>query len=77
MLNDDARRLMDESPIKTSLESTDTGLSIHALTLFGWMHEKQNLGVTGINIAHDGNLHFGERRTICVPVYRDIPRIWY
>ncbi len=77
VMNDDARRLMDESPIKTSLATTDAGLSIHALTLFGWMHEKQNLGVTDINIAHDGDLHFGERRTICDPAFRDIPRIWY
>lgn len=77
VLNDDARRMMDESPFKTSLATTDAGFSIHALTLFGWMHKKQNLGVTDINIAHNGALHFGDRRTICDPVFRDIPCIWY
>ena len=77
VLNDDARQIMTDSPIKTSLVTTDTGLSIHALTLFGWMHEKQNLGITNINIDHRGDLHFGDRRTICDPVFCDIPRIWY
>ncbi len=28
------------------------------------MHEKQNLGVTDINISHDGDLNFGDRRDL-------------
>ncbi len=35
VLNDNARRMIDESPFMTSLATTDVGFSIHALTLFG------------------------------------------
>ena len=78
VLNDDARRLMIDSPFTTtSLDATSNGISIHALTLFGWMHEKQNLGVTDITIARGGDLQIGDRQTMCDPVFRDMPDIWY
>ena len=77
VLNDDAHCLMINSPFTTSTETTPDGILIHALTLFGWMHEKQNLGVTSITVTRGGDLHFGDRQTICEPVFRDTPDIWY
>jgi hypothetical protein len=77
VLTDQAIRLKDELPTSTSIEASSDKLTIHALTLHGWMHEKQNLGVTPIVICHDGQLILGERQTICAPVVRELPQIWY
>jgi hypothetical protein len=63
--------------LKTTFVSNSKLATIHALTLYGWMHEKQNLGFTDIQIGIDGKLQFGERQTLCEPVFDKLPAIWY
>ena len=58
------------------MRSSPESVNIEALTLFGWMHEKQNLGFTEIRIA-PGDLQIGGRQTICEPVFESMPNIWY
>ena len=77
VLNQNARRIINSSPAKTFTSVSSNSFSIHALTLYGWMHEKQELGVTDITVFNDGDYQIGDRRTICDPVFDEIPRIWY
>jgi hypothetical protein len=77
VLNDRATRLGTEMELSTWLDSSADELVIHALTLLGWMHEKQNLGVTDISVLRDGNVVTGKRQTVCEPVFLEIPWIWY
>lgn len=77
LLTAEARRLVADSSLATSLDKVDNGIVIHALTLFGWMHKKQDLGVTDIHVSGSGDLRFGDRQSICRPVFRNIPVIYY
>ena len=75
-LNEAAQRLLSDR-LLTSMVSKRNQLTIQALTLYGWMHEKQNLGFTDIEIRRGGELSFGDRETLCEPVFDTMPRIWY
>ena len=76
MLNEQSRRLASGSA-ETSVSISDASLTIQALTLFGWMHDKQNLGVTEITIDRNGGLKLSDRQTICDPVFSVVPQFWY
>lgn len=74
--NEALNALLNDS-LATTMVSTEDQLTIHALTLYGWMHEKQNLGFTEITFTCDGQLEFGERQTVCDPVFEKMPEYWY
>ena len=76
VLSEDAKQLVTRSEHSTTMRSSPESVNIEALTLFGWMHEKQNLGFTEIRIA-PGDLQIGGRQTICEPVFESMPNIWY
>jgi hypothetical protein len=52
-------------------------VSIRAVTLCGWMHEKQNLGVESIAIAEDGSVSFAERKVLSRRIFKRVPAIKY
>ena len=77
ILNDAGRRIAERAIFSTTMHKTNDGLFINAVTLFGWMHKIQNLGITQITIARDGSLAISDRETICDPVFSEIPDLTY
>lgn len=52
-------------------------LSLRVVTLCGWMHEKQNLGVESITIASNGAVSFRKRKVLSKRIFRRTPSIRY
>lgn len=77
VLSDRARQLAAESDIATTTVLSGDTLHIRAVTLFGWMHKTQDLGITEIKVAADGDVHIADRETLCDPTFAEMPMIWY
>lgn len=52
-------------------------LAIRAVTLCGWMHDKQNLGVESFTIARDGKPTFQKRHELSRKIFKRVPAILY
>ncbi|MDP1560716.1 MAG: hypothetical protein Q8M16_04910 [Pirellulaceae bacterium] len=52
-------------------------LSLRAVTLCGWMHDKQNLGVEWFTISSDGTVSFRNRDVLSKRIFRRTPSIRY
>ncbi len=52
-------------------------LSVRAVTLCGWMHRKQNLGIESFTIGSNGNVSFGKRRVLSRKIFVRVPGIMY
>lgn len=60
-------------------ESTFDGkcLSVRAVTLCGWMHDKRNLGIESFMIGSDGIVSFAKRRVLSRRIFIRVPAIRY
>jgi hypothetical protein len=64
--------------IGSTRSAVDGGLlTVRAVTLCGWMHEKQNLGVESFTIASDGIVLLGKRYVLSRRIFRRTPAIRY
>lgn len=61
----------------TSMDVDAEQIKLRALTLMGWMHEKQNLGVEMIRIARDGTVKLGERQVLARRIFKRTPWLKY
>ena len=52
-------------------------LSLRAVTLRGWMHDKQNLGIESFTIGSDGLVSFQKRDVLSKRIFRCVPAIRY
>ncbi len=52
-------------------------LAIRAVTLCGWMHRKQNLGVESFTIDQKGNVSFARRCVLSRRIFARVPGIRY
>jgi hypothetical protein len=62
-----------------STKSTFDGkcLSVRAVTLCGWMHDRQNLGIESFTIGPDGNVSFAKRQVLSQRIFARVPAIRY
>ena len=77
VLAPDAARMTTGETIATSIREFDGRFVLQVLSLYGWMHEKQELRVTEIIITRDGSLTMDGFRTLCTPVFSEVPEKWY
>jgi hypothetical protein len=56
---------------------SDGTLSIRAVTLLGWMHTKQDLGIESFTIDRNGAVHFAERIVLTRRIFAALPNIRY
>ena len=59
------------------LQVNRENLELRVVTLLGWMHDKQNLGIETIHIARDGMVTLGKRRTLLRRVFETVPHVRY
>ncbi len=52
-------------------------LSVRAVTLRGWMHNKQNLGIESFTIGVDGNVSFAKRHVLSQRIFVRVPALRY
>ena len=72
-----AKQLATQNNVATTVSCADGILRLNALTLYGWQHETQDLGITEIAVSEEGAVTIGERETLCDPTFSEIPRIRY
>tara|TARA_R110002072_G_C7909868_1_gene530272 strand:- start:1017 stop:1664 length:648 start_codon:yes stop_codon:yes gene_type:complete len=64
--------------IGSTLSTADGAvLSLRAVTLCGWMHDKQNLGVESFTIGSDGTVSFRQRDVLSKRIFWNTPSIRY
>jgi hypothetical protein len=76
---------LNEKEFAKSLESigstesvlSDDTLSIRAITLCGWMHRKQNLGIESLAVNSEGVVSFQTRTVLSRRIFRRVPGIRY
>jgi hypothetical protein len=56
---------------------SDGILSVRAVTLLGWMHTKQNLGIESFTIDRHGKVGFADRIVLTSRTFSDVPGIRY
>ncbi len=61
----------------TVISFNGTVLSLRAVTLCGWMHDKQNLGIESFTIGADGLVSFRKRDVLSRRIFRRVPAIRY
>jgi hypothetical protein len=52
-------------------------INIRAVTLCGWMHNKQNLGIERIRISKCGNVQLDKREVLSERIFKSVPQIMY
>jgi hypothetical protein len=62
---------------ETSCTIDGDSLQIRAITLQGWMHRKQNLGIESITISRSGTVTLGLRHVLARKIFDEVPRIMY
>ena len=62
---------------KTSCTTEGDSLQIRAITLCGWMHSKQNLGIETIAISKNGTVDLGPRKVVAEKIFDEVPGIMY
>lgn len=62
---------------ETQLCSGDDQYQIRAVTLCGWMHEKQELGIESVSITNHGEVSLGARQILCRKTFLKLPAIMY
>ena len=74
-----ATELTNSSPRlgRTELSFDEGSIRIRALTLCGWMHSKQNLGIEVITVSQEGRVHLGVRDVLSEKIFTQVPRILY
>lgn len=56
----------------------DSGeLKLRAVTLMGWMHDKQNLGIEMIYVSKDGTVRLDLRKTMVTRIFKQTPMLRY
>ncbi len=55
----------------------DDLLTIRAVTLCGWMHDKRNLGVEHIRISRSGDVALDARNVLSKKIFKSVPAIRY
>ncbi len=81
----DKYRVVDEAEmtrIRDSVGTTQINVErdtvvIRAVTLCGWMHEAQNLGIEHIHIPRSGKVQFDARQTLSKKIFSKLPDIYY
>ena len=61
----------------TTSVADDSVLKIRAITLMGWMHQKQNLGFEDISIGRGGNVTIDARSVLSGRIFKSTPMIKY
>ena len=61
----------------TSASRCDNAVVIRAVTLCGWMHDKQNLGIENIRILKSGEVQLEKRRVLSKKIFKSVPQIRY
>jgi hypothetical protein len=61
----------------TTCKMEDDIVKIRAVTLCGWMHCKQNLGVETIAISNEGIVTLGEREVLAEKIFDEVPGVIY
>ena len=62
---------------KTSCKVDGDTVKLRAVTLCGWMHDKQNLGIEMITISKNGAVHLGQREVLAENIFDEVPGILY
>jgi hypothetical protein len=52
-------------------------IKLRAITLCGWMHDKQNLGIETIAISKDGTINLAPREVLAEKIFDQVPPIMY
>lgn len=73
-VNMEALRLIKEEIGTTTSTIVDGRLKIRAISLRGWMHTKQELGIQNLSIASTGTVAVSTRQVLCGQVFTTIPR---
>jgi hypothetical protein len=55
----------------------DELLTIRAVTLCGWMHDKRNLGIEYIHISRSGDVQLDARQVLSKRIFKSVPAIRY
>lgn len=61
----------------TKFVAEDGLLTIRAVTLTGWMHDKQNLGIEHIHISRSGDVQLDARKVLSKKIFKSVPSIRY
>lgn len=61
----------------TSMLRDGNGLSVRAVTLRGWMHDKRNLGVERFEVDRQGHPTFEKRLVLSRRIFSRVPMIRY
>jgi hypothetical protein len=61
----------------TEFLSTEPVILLRAVTLLGWMHEKQNLGIEVLEIQQSGTVTLRERQVLAEPIFKSVPSLRY
>ncbi|MEQ8788073.1 MAG: hypothetical protein RIC55_17325 [Pirellulaceae bacterium] len=85
MKNHRHRYVIDEEAVtkvesligRTELHECEQAITLRCLTLLGWMHEKQDLGIETITIERDGSVTRAERVQLCSRTFLETPDLWY
>ena len=69
-------------PVSNEIGSTTITLDndvykIRAITLMGWMHAKQDLGIERLSIHRTGEIEFDAREVLCQNTFTKLPGILY
>ena len=77
VLNEKVLANIEDDVGDTRIEANAEQITLRALTLMGWRHQKRNLGVELIHIARDGSVHLDKRRVLSRRIFKRIPTIMY
>ena len=61
----------------TTVERRGEVVVLRTVTLRGWMHEKNNLGVETIRVDPTGSVRMDERQVLSTDIFTSIPNIKY
>ena len=62
---------------QTSCELEDDAVVLRVITLCGWMHCKQNLGIENLKIARNGMVTLGPRQVLAEKIFDVLPDFTY
>jgi hypothetical protein len=76
-VNDDSLARIRSRIGTTTCTTGGKMVKLRAVTLCGWMHRKQNLGVETIGISMDGSVDLRPREVLAETIFDEVPKIMY